>query len=438
MSVTLSIDGPHFTSGEIKFSEIRSKFGGGNNFGSYKRNTDTDATDPIVPDATENSTISTGNDLKFSQFRGSVKSYTATQSGTDENISTATWPGFRMGNYFVTGGVNGPAGTGILWNSNLDKNIKKTVNITGTCGSRTTTHPAAQLDPTSAIYNLTINVLSGARILGSGGSGGIANGGNGGNGGIGLRVYNTGAKNLIVSVKSGALVAGGGGGGGAGTVGGTGGTGGDGLADGGTTTTTIFTEDAGCNQANQTFRCDGNATNRTNALANYLNSRCEAGPNVSNTCGEFGIPTSGHGRYSTTTTDNPDTPTTGGVGGPGGNGANGGNGEGYDVTDLSGGLGVGAVTDWTGKTGGTNAGNGGPGGTGGNGGKGGEFGKNGDPGKQGNTGDPGADGNVTGGSAGTAGGLPVGNGGTAGKAIDGLNYILNPSPPPSGTIKGNI
>ena len=264
------------------------------------------------------------------------------------------------------------------------------------------------------------------------------NPGSGGNGGIGLRVYNIGAKNLIISVNSGALVAGGGGGGGAGTLGGTGGNGGDGLADGGTTTTTIFTEDSGCNLQNQIYRCDGNATNRTFALANYFNAGCTEGPNVSNTCGEFGIPTSGHGKYSTTTTDNPDTPTTGGIGGPGGSGANGGNGEEYNSNNLSGGLGVGAVTDWAGRIGGTDAGNGGPGGTGGNGGEGGQFGKNGNPGKQGDPGQKGADGNVTGGSPGTAGALPVGNGGNAGKAIDGLNYILNPSPPPSGTIKGNI
>jgi hypothetical protein len=259
------------------------------------------------------------------------------------------------------------------------------------------------------------------------------NPGSGGNGGIGLRVYNIGAKNLIISVKPGALVAGGGGGGGAGTKGGTGGKGGDGLASGGTTT--IFTEDAGCNQANQTYRCDGNAMNRTLANANYINSGCTSGPNVVNTCGEGGVPTSGHGRYSTS--NNPDTPTTGGIGGPGGNGANGGNGEGYDGTESEG-VGVVAVTDWAGKTGGTNAGDGGKGGNGGNGGKGGKYGVNGSPGIQGDTGNRGADGNVTGGSPGTAGGLPVGNGGNAGKAIDGLNYILNPSPPPSGTIKGNI
>ena len=426
MAVTLSIDGPHFTSGQIKFSEIRSKFGGGNNFGSYKKNIDTDATNPIVPDATENSAISTGTNLKFSQFRGSVKSYTATQSGTDENISTATWPGFRMGNYFATDqGVQGPAGTGIQWNSNLNKNIKKTVNITGTCGSRTTTHAAAQLDPGSAIYNLTINVLAGARILGARGSGGIANGGNGVNGGIGLRVYNIGAKNLIVSVKSGALVAGGGGGGGAGTVGGTGGTGGDGLADGGTTT--VYGQSVCTNEA----FAGGNPVCPVSSGQELVSSTF-----IAQIAGPFFVYQCC--RRSVSIVDNADTPTTGGIGGPGGSGANGGNGEGYDGTDLSGGLGVGAVTDWTGKTGGTNAGNGGPGGTGGNGGKGGEFGKNGDPGKQGNTGDLGADGNVTGGSPGTAGALPVGNGGNAGKAIDGLNYILNPSPPPSGTIRGTI
>ena len=426
MSVILSIDGPHFTSGQIKFSEIRSKFGGGNNFGSYKRNTDTDATDPIVPEATENSTISTGNNLKFSQFRGSVKSYTATQSGTDENTSIATWPGFRMGNYFDTDqGVNGPAGTGIRWNSNLNKNIKKTVNITGTCGSRTTTHAAAQLDPTSAIYNLTINVLSGARILGARGSGGIANGGNGGNGGIGLRVYNIGAKNLVVSVKSGANVYGGGGGGGAGTKGGTGGQGGDGLADGGTTT--VYGPTA----------CTLEAVAGGNPV-------CPIGQGQELVSSDFqgespkGVFQWLCCRRSVSIVDNADTPTTGGTGGEGGNGGNGGNGEGYDGADSEGSPGVVAVTDWTGKTGGTNAGNGGTGGTGGRGGEGGTYGSNGSPGIQGDTGNRGADGSETGGSAGTAGGLPVGNGGTAGKAIDGLNYILNPSPPPSGTIKGSI
>ena len=258
------------------------------------------------------------------------------------------------------------------------------------------------------------------------------NPGSGGNGGIGLRVYNIGAKNLIISVKPGALVAGGGGGGGAGTLGGTGGNGGDGLADGGTTT--VYDDQGACNAfracynicfGGSGYQCTGTeATISQNCNINYINKGCTANPS-----GGHGVPRN---------VDNADTPTTGGIGGPGGSGANGGNGEEYNSNNLSGGLGVGAVTDWAGRIGGTDAGNGGPGGTGGNGGEGGEFGKNGNPGKQGDPGQKGADGNVTGGSPGTAGALPVGNGGNAGKAIDGLNYILNPSPPPSGTIRGTI
>ena len=87
MSVLLSIDGPYFASGPIKFGDIRSTFGGGNNFGSYKRNTSSDATNPIVPDATENANISDDRNLRFGAFRNSVKSYTATQSEIDENTA---------------------------------------------------------------------------------------------------------------------------------------------------------------------------------------------------------------------------------------------------------------------------------------------------------------------------------------------------------------
>lgn len=401
MSVTLSIDGPHFTgNGEIKFSEIKSKFGGGNNFGSYKRNTDIRATDPIVPDATENSTISTQNDLKFSQFRGSVKSYTATQSETDENTPIATWPGFRMGNYFATDqGVNGPAGTGILWNGNLDKNIKKTVNITGTCGSRTTTHPAAQLDPGSAIYNLTINVLNGAKILGAGGSGGIANGGNGGNGGIGLRVYNSGFVNLVVvSIKDGALVAGGGGGGGAGTKGGTGGKG----ADGSSTTATL-------NERTCTDYAEGCAT----WIMNYLNSALDLTTRninagwINQYCPSY---------YSCPYYTYSETATTGGNGGEGGDGGDGGVGQGYDQNNTPGITGSPGVEGSPG--GGGTAAKGADGGKGGDGGDGGTFGKKGGDGKPG------------------AAGITVGKGGISGKAITGERYILNPSTPPQGTVLG--
>jgi hypothetical protein len=219
MSVLLSIDGPYFTSGPIKFSDIKSTFGGGNNFGSYKRNTSSDATNPIVPDATENANISDDKNLRFGAFRNSVKSYTATQSGTDDNsgINHDTYPnhpGFRMGNYFTSANEYGPAGTGIQWNGNLNKNIKKTVNITGTCGSVDIRGPAAQIDA-GTVYNLTINV-SGS-ILGAGGDG--SSSGGGGNGGPALRVRSTDGKNITVNILSGARVYGGGGGGGKGADG---------------------------------------------------------------------------------------------------------------------------------------------------------------------------------------------------------------------------
>jgi hypothetical protein len=224
MSVVLSIEGPYFTgSGPIKFSDIKSTFGGGNNFGSYKRNTSTDATNPIVPDATENANISDDKNLRFGAFRNSIKSYTATQSGTDNNsgIDHYTYPnhpGFRMGNYFDSDNQYGPEGTGIHWNGNLNKNIKKTVNITGTCGSVDTRGPAAQLSPTTPVYNLTINV-SGS-ILGAGGDG--SSSGGGGNGGPALEVRSTDGKNITVNISQGAKVYGGGGGGGRGADGGKG------------------------------------------------------------------------------------------------------------------------------------------------------------------------------------------------------------------------
>jgi hypothetical protein len=220
MSVLLSIEGPYFASGPIKFSDIKSTFGGGNNFGSYKRNTSTDATNPIVPDATENANISDDKNLRFGAFRNSIKSYTATQSETDDNsgINHDTYPnhpGFRMGNYFDSDNQYGPEGTGIHWNGNLNKNIKKTVNITGTCGSVDTRGPAAQLSPTTPVYNLTINV-SGS-ILGAGGDG--SSSGGGGNGGPALEVRSTDGKNITVNISQDAKVYGGGGGGGKGADG---------------------------------------------------------------------------------------------------------------------------------------------------------------------------------------------------------------------------
>jgi hypothetical protein len=419
MTVTLTKSGPFYASGAISFSSLRTNFKATDIDGTVSANTlpisasqlkritsQSDA-DPTVPDATENTQISTGNNLSISQFRNSVKYYKVSQTATDINLNISTQ----------------------AWNTNLSKNIKKKINIGGTIGS-SDTNTAALLTTSGEHCNLEIAVTGTGKVLGAGGAGGTANGGSGGNGGTAMNLLNTLAASVIkITVVSGANIYGGGGGGGAGTKGGTGGQGGDGLASGGTTT--IFTEDAGCNLANQISRCDGNATNRLIASINYNNAGCTAGPNAVNTCGSP-VPTSGHGTYSTS--NNPDIPTTGGNGGEGGNGGNGGVGQGY-LQSATGG--VGGQGGAAGAAGGTDAGTGGTGGLGGNGGTGKEYGLDGFPGIQGNTGNSGAAGNNTGGLAGNAGVLPVGNGGIAGKAIAGSNYTLNPSPPPSGTIKGN-
>jgi len=347
MSVLLSIDGPYFTSGPIKFSDIKSTFGGGNNFGSYKRNTSTDATNPIVPDATENANISDDKNLRFGAFRNSIKSYTATQSGTDDNsgIDHNTYPnhpGFRMGNYFDSNNQYGPAGTGIQWNGNLGKNIKKTVNITGTCGSVDTRGPAAQIDA-GTVYNLTINV-SGS-ILGAGGDGSSSGGGT--NGGPALRVRSTDGKNITVNISSGARVYGGGGGGGRGADGAKG-------ADG--TCTSTSTVDSTCY-----CECDCFSYKASEIVGGIIGT-ISGQLYVATGC-QSGVPTNtGYGYAypcTSTTISQYSVP-----GAPGGTGGAGGNGQGYnhDRTDGSGGT--------SGTTGGcpTYGSSGDPGKAGGNGG----------------------------------------------------------------------
>jgi hypothetical protein len=323
MSVLLSIEGPYFTgSGPIKFSDIKSTFGGNNNFGSYKRNTSTDATNPIVPDATENANISDDKNLRFGAFRNSVKSYTATQSGTDNNsgINHNTYPdhpGFRMGNYFDSDNQYGPAGTGIHWNGNLNKNIKKTVNITGTCGSVDTRGPAAQIDA-GTVYNLTINA-SGS-ILGAGGDG--SSSGGGGNGGPALRVRSTEGKNITVNISQDAKVYGGGGGGGRGADGGKG-------ADGTCTSTSTVESTCYC-------ECDCFSYKAAEILGGIIGT-ISGQYYVAKGC-QSGVPTNtGYGSpypCTSTTISQYSVP-----GAPGGTGGGGGNGQGYnhDRTDGSGG-----------------------------------------------------------------------------------------------------
>ena len=214
-----------FTSGQISFSQLRRHFaddqpGFGNQISAsqLRRNTNVTVENPIVPDATHNEQISTGNNLSLSQFRNSVKRYLATQSGTDDNSSYSGEPGFRMGLYdsngrgldFAGGGVNGRDGQGGNDTGNHTKNVQKGVLITGTCGSVQLGVAAAQLSPRVTVHNFRIDV-SGS-ILGYGGAGGTVEGGNGEDGSVALNLGSTGYNNRVI-VGSGARIYGGGGGG---------------------------------------------------------------------------------------------------------------------------------------------------------------------------------------------------------------------------------
>ena len=219
-----------FTSGQISFSELRRHFTDDQpGFGSQisasqlRRDTNVSKKNPIVPDATHNEQISTGSNLRLSQFRNSVKRYLATQSGTDDNNSYPNEPGFRMGLYasngrgldFAGGGVNGRDGQGGNNTGNHTKNVQKGVLITGTCGSSRPGSPAASLGPRVTVHNFRIDVSG--RIFGYGGDGGYNPTGypvgnaSGENGGIALTVGSAGYNNRV-RVAGGAVYGGGGGG----------------------------------------------------------------------------------------------------------------------------------------------------------------------------------------------------------------------------------
>lgn len=208
MTATVSKAGPYYSTGEIKFSSLRSNFraqvrketsGGSETFNSdtasikasdLRRITSTSNTNPTVPDATENSNISTASNWKTSQFRGSIKYFYITQSGTDVNFDIDAQS----------------------WNSNLNKNVRKFLFVNGTCGSNSLSSPAAQLSATA--YNLTVDTYG--SILGYGGRGGGTSGApaiSGQSGGDALEMTSSSGNNILVFVRSGSRIYGGGGGG---------------------------------------------------------------------------------------------------------------------------------------------------------------------------------------------------------------------------------
>jgi hypothetical protein len=194
----------YFNSGAISFRSIQSTFGGNFNsvkFSTYRRNTNVDDTNPIVPDATENSSIATGNNLRVGTFRGSIKTYILTQSSTDTTLDIDAQS----------------------WNSNLSKNVIKYFIVSGTMNASSTGNTGGSFSATA--YNMKFNVSG--YIYGRGGSGGSPNGGNGARGGDAFYVSNSSGRGgtsarVEITVNSGGRIWAGGGGGGAGGRGSTG------------------------------------------------------------------------------------------------------------------------------------------------------------------------------------------------------------------------
>jgi hypothetical protein len=166
MTAAVTKAGPYFASGSISFSSLRNTFkevtSGSISASELLRNTLLTNTSPIVPDATENASVSSSSDLKLSQFRNTIKYYYITQTGTDTNFGIDTQS----------------------WNSNLNKNIRKWMYINGTCGSNSTSTAAANLSQSTC--NLTIDT-SGS-IYGAGGAGGTSSSISGSSGGAALLV----------------------------------------------------------------------------------------------------------------------------------------------------------------------------------------------------------------------------------------------------------
>ena len=151
MTIQVNKEGPYYaTAGTpISFSSLRTNFKGMNSgavsASQLKRDTSTESTDPIVPDATENANIvtTTANGVTLSQFRNSIKKYiiTQTDANTDFDIDDQDW------------------------NSNLGKNVQKIFKVNGTIGATSIGSTSATVE--ADICNFEIDVSG--YILAAGG-----------------------------------------------------------------------------------------------------------------------------------------------------------------------------------------------------------------------------------------------------------------------------
>ena len=408
MAVSVSKAGPYFSSGQIKFSDLRKYFRsqvrkttseGSETFSpdpstdttaisaaELLRVTDTTVENPVVPDANENIGIATSTNLKTSQFRNSIKYYNLDQGSNDTDL-----------NVDLTDSN--------LWNDNLYKNIVKTITLAGTSGS-TNGDPAVSLDVSSlenAIVGNVILIITGS-ILGSGGSAGTETE-NGGDGGHALYINTNGTGTVTVRTSgASAQVYGGGGGGDGGTGGG-----------GSYTQSGTNTVDRG-NSGGQSGLGGSYSSMCQDACKKRFgnNAYCSVGCYLTPGQGGCGCPCwsnegAGFAECNCCKENVSYSNTTNTSGGAGGDAKNGGLGQGYSQTRTLG------VNGDNGSNGGTNAGRGGRGGTSGTGGN---WGENG---TDGNTGDTGNNGNRTSGLAGNNGT----SGGTAGRAVAGSGYVID-------------
>lgn len=170
---------PLFTgSNPVRFSDLSSTFKDGSQkdikFSDYKRVIDREDTNPVVPDATENEGISaTDNNLKISGYRGSIKRYDLTQTGTNAALDL---------------------GSNAIWNGNLNRNIIKSAKIEGICHATSTANYGLKLE--AETYNLDVDISG--QIYGQGGTPPNGNGG----GALYIRNLTTrSAKSSIINVS---------------------------------------------------------------------------------------------------------------------------------------------------------------------------------------------------------------------------------------------
>lgn len=156
-------------------------------------------TDPIVPDATENSAVATSSNWKVSQFKDTIKFYVLDQTSSDNqlNLNTST----------------------VNWNGNLAKSIRKFVTIRGTVYSTSSGTAAIRL--TESSNNVSMLMIDTGRVYASGGTAGTQSSRNGGYGGDAMQII-SGAGKVKVYVYNGTNIYAGGGGGAVGATGDTG------------------------------------------------------------------------------------------------------------------------------------------------------------------------------------------------------------------------